>query len=116
MEITTRPTIIIPPYDINSSNSSYKPLIKLTKEDEYYLNVWREKARKLYKKYNGYFTEGDEKYLVDPDPFECKWYIFRVKPKSRKATPAASPSFSMKSYTIGEDMHQDLIGKFILTP
>jgi hypothetical protein len=117
MESTPRPTIIIPPYDINSKENPCKPLVGLTKDDQIYLNAWREKARKLYKKHNGYFTEADEKYLVDPDPFECKWFIFRVKPKSRRATPAASPSLSVISLSDNtySSLNHDLFVKFTLT-
>ena len=114
MEITERPTINIPIYDVNASNSNYKPLVALTKDDQIYLNIWREKARKLYKKYNGYFTEQDEKYLIDPDPFESKWYIFYIKPKSRKDTPRPSPCFSIKSNATSDDLNHDLLAKFEL--
>jgi hypothetical protein len=115
---TKRPMIIIPVYDINTKDNNYKPLIILTKEDQIYLNVWREKARKLYKKHNGFFSEADEKYLIDPDPFECKWFIFRVKPKSRRATPAPSPSMSVISLNDSKysgTLNQDLLVKFTLT-
>jgi hypothetical protein len=119
MEITPKPTIIIPTYNINAKDNNCKPLIVLTKDDQIYLNKWREKGRKLYKKFNGYFTEADEKFLIDPDPFESKWFIFRVKPKSRRATPAASPSLSVISVNndkYPEPLNHDLLVKFALNP
>ena len=115
---TERPTIIIPDYDINAKNYAHKPLVKLTLEDQQYLNIWREKARKLYKKYNGVYTDADEQYLVDPDPFESKWFIFRIKPPSRRATQP-SPCLSVISCndTNSFDLiNQDLLPKFALNP
>ncbi len=116
MEVTERPTIYIQSYNINETASHYKSLVSLTKEDIVYLNKWREKARKLYKKYNGLFSEEDEKYLVDPDPFEAKWFIFRIKPKSRKNTPMPSPCLSIKSFGNENDDGYDLLAKFELNP
>jgi hypothetical protein len=116
MENTPRPTITIPVYNINATNNTYKGLITLTNEDHIYLNIWREKARKLYKKYNGICIGMHEKYLVDPDPFECKWFIFRIKPKSH---PAPSPCLSVISFKMNDDtdlINQDLIDKFTLNP
>jgi hypothetical protein len=118
MENTPRPTITIPVYNINANNNTHKPLIALTNEDQLYLNIWREKARKLYKKYNSICTEMHEKYLVDPDPFECKWFIFYIKPKSRHATQP-SPCLSVISFKSNDDLdfiNQDLIDKFTLNP
>jgi hypothetical protein len=115
MEITLRPTIIIPDFDIKDKNNNYKPLVKLTKEDENYLNIWREKARKLYKKYNGMYTIEDEKYLIDPDPFESKWFIFKIKSKSRKPTPAfgsSTPSFT--SFQLPDALNYDFNSGFVL--
>lgn len=121
MENTPKPTITIPFYDITTKNYTYKPMIILSIEDHAYLNIWREKARKLYKKCNGYYTEADEKLLIDPDPFESKWYIFRVKSKSRRATPAPSPCLSVISGNVAENneievINQDLLVKFVLNP
>jgi hypothetical protein len=83
MEITPRPNIIIPEFNMHAKDNC-KPLIILTETDQIYLERWRKKSRKLYEKFNGFFTDADEKYLIDPDPFECKWYIFRIKSKSRR--------------------------------
>jgi hypothetical protein len=108
---TEKPTIIIPEYDVNAKDGrGYKQLVVLTNQDQIYLNIWREKARKLYKKYNGIFTEEDEKYLVDPDPFESKWYVFRIKSKSRKPTPTPSPII----YPEPIKNNQGLLSKFAL--
>jgi hypothetical protein len=117
MENTPRPTIIIHTYDINAINNTYKPLITLTHQDQIYLNIWREKARKLYKKYNGIYTEVDETYLIDPDPFECKWFIFRIKPMSRRATQPSPCLTVISSNNNDVDLiNHDLLDKFILNP
>ena len=114
MENTKRPTITIPTYDLNAKDNKdnkYKPLVKLTKEDDIYLNTWREKASKLYKKHTGYYNKGDEQCLIDPDPFESKWYIFYIKPQSRKATPLISNKMHNSDY-----IEPDLVVKFELGP
>jgi hypothetical protein len=105
-----RPTIIIPEFDINAPPKMYAPLVRLTKEDYAYLEIWREKARKLYKKHTGFYSQEDEKLLIDPDPFDAKWYIFRVK-SLRKSTPAPSPVFIPAIHQL---TNQDLAGKFAL--
>ena len=105
-----KPTILIPIFDINAPPLTYKPLISLTKEDQAYLDVWREKARRLYKKHTGVYTQEHDKFLIDPDPFDAKWYIFRVK-SSRKSTPAPSPIFIPD---IDQLPNHDLAAKFAL--
>jgi hypothetical protein len=112
MENTARPTIEIPEWNENQK-TNYKPLVVLTKDDEAYLNVWREKARRLYKKYNGIYSQEDEKYLVDPDPFDSKWYIFKIKSKSRKPTPMPSPYIFYETTPLN---NEDLLTKFKLAP
>ena len=115
MEITLRPTIIIPDFDIKDKNNNYKPMVRLTKEDEDYLNIWRNKARKLYKKYNGICTIEDEKYLIDPDPFESKWFIFKIKSKSQKPTPAfGSSTPQLTPLFLASQTNHDLNSGFVL--
>ena len=107
-----KPTIIIPIFDINAAPIRYTPLITLTNEDQAYLDIWREKACRLYKKYVGVYSKEDDKYLIDPDPFEAKWYIFRVKSsRSRKSTPVPSPVFIPD---INHIPNHDLAAKFAL--
>ena len=86
-----KPEITIPIYDINTKYT-YKPIIVLTEEDYAYLNIWREKARRIYKRVTGYYSLEEEKHLIDPDPFTDKWYIFSI---SHKRTPKSSPLFSL---------------------
>jgi hypothetical protein len=70
-------------------------IIVLTKEDKDYLNMWREKARRKYKKYTGSYKPSNEELLNDPDPFESKWYIFSIDkpptPQLKPYTPVPSP-------------------------
>ena len=87
MNETPRPIIEIPEYDINTKYT-YVSISILSKEDNDYLNVWRDKARRKYKKIVGHYNIEDEQYLIDPDPFTDKWFIFSIK---RKPTPKPSP-------------------------
>lgn len=82
MNEINKPTIIIPEYDVRDSPkiSIYKrQMVILSESDKKYLDIWREKARKKYKKHFNYkyLQEDDENCLIDPDPF-AKWYIFRI--------------------------------------
>jgi hypothetical protein len=82
---TNKPTIIIPSYDPRDPPkiSIYKrQIIILSETDNKYLNLWREKARRKYKRYFNYtyLQEEDETLLLDPDPF-AKWYIFYINNK-----------------------------------
>ncbi len=93
--ITPRPIILIPDFDTKNVRR-YVQMIRLTKEDNDYLNIWREKAKRRYKKYTGNYTNNDDNLLIDPDPFECKWYIFNINKttphiKSHNHTPLPSP-------------------------
>ena len=101
---TKRPTIIIPQYNIDEPQiqSIYKKqMVVLTEDDKKYLNEWREKAKKKYKKYFGYkyLQSDDEAALIDPDPF-AKWYIFHIDKKSRSAvsTPSVTPALTSKEW------------------
>lgn len=112
---TERPQILVSDYNATVNYNKYTPLSILTKNDQLFLNFWREKQRRLYKKYTSQYNENDEKYLIDPDPFEAKWYIFRIKSKSRRATPAPSPYFPAADEEIYPN-NQDLLPKFTLNP
>jgi hypothetical protein len=103
-DITPRPIILIPDFDTKNVRTRI-PMIVLTKEDKDYLNMWREKARRKYKKYTGNYKPSDEELLNDPDPFECKWYIFNINkdtPNLKSYTPLPSPLLQSTtlSYTV----------------
>lgn len=99
---TKRPTISIPPYCVDEQSIYKKQMVVLTEDDKKYLNEWREKAKKKYKKYFGYkyLQEDDEKTLIDPDPF-AKWHIFHIDKKSRShpSTPSATPILITQDWT-----------------
>ncbi len=77
-----KPTIIIPEYDPRDTPKATiytRQIVQLSESDKIYLELWREKARKKYKKHFNYkyLDKDDENALADPDPF-AKWYIFRI--------------------------------------
>ena len=82
---TARPKIIL--YDIYSLDVKYKTskpgLIKLSKEDNDYLEEWRIKQRLLFLSINDY--EPRNKEIEDPDPFTDIWYIFNTNVLVQKA-------------------------------
>jgi hypothetical protein len=82
---TARPKIIL--YDISSLNVKYKTsepgLIKLSEEDDDYLEEWRIKQSLLFLSINEY--EPSDKDIEDPDPFTDIWYIFNTNLLVQKA-------------------------------
>lgn len=84
-----KPTIILYDDDEKRLIEPDNRVPPLLSEDKELLVRWREKARRRYARYNGGWSKEDEKYLIDPNPFEAKWYIFRVKPM--RTTPRSTP-------------------------